>query len=290
VSVADEYDDDVVRPGEGQADGHTDGQTDDQTGAVLSDQEPETLSSTQLAERIGVTAQTIRNWAARGMPTAGTDGRGGLRFEEARARAWARANLGPNSHGGRRPGAGRKRRRSAWRDDLGLERAELRQSDRARRAAQARERLERLREEAAAGATPEADALELATDLCRLTDADLRLLAHLAPELTGLSPAGMGRLDKLLAAQKRLMELDRERGRLIAADEAARAWAEALRPVRERLDDLPERLADQLARELDLGHDRRRVAAEAAERCLREVRDALASGECTQGDTGDTHG
>lgn len=76
------------------------------------------FSVSEIARQLGVTAQTIRNWADReGMPVAFTDPKTGARwFDWPKIDAWRQANKvggeGPFSfgRGGRREGAGRKPR------------------------------------------------------------------------------------------------------------------------------------------------------------------------------------
>ncbi len=69
---------------------------------------PDLLTTSQLADRIGLAASTVRKYAQDGMPPAGHTPDGGRLRDEATCRAWLDDHLLDTGHGGRREGAGRK--------------------------------------------------------------------------------------------------------------------------------------------------------------------------------------
>lgn len=70
--------------------------------------QPGLVGTSALAAALGVTAQSIRNYAREGMPVAGRTPDGHARYDLAACQAWHKANKPEPAHGGRRPGAGRK--------------------------------------------------------------------------------------------------------------------------------------------------------------------------------------
>jgi hypothetical protein len=84
--------------------------TDEGGAWSLRDEPAALLTGGQLADRLGVTAETVRKWAVSGKITiAGQDARGRLyRLDQAEAQARGVAHAG--LHGGRREGSGRKPR------------------------------------------------------------------------------------------------------------------------------------------------------------------------------------
>lgn len=69
---------------------------------------PDLLTTSQLADRLGLAASTVRKYAQDGMPPAGHTPDGGRLWDEAACRAWLDDHVLDTGHGGRREGAGRK--------------------------------------------------------------------------------------------------------------------------------------------------------------------------------------
>jgi hypothetical protein len=69
---------------------------------------PDLLTTSQLADRLGLAASTVRKYAQDGMPPAGHTPDGGRLWDEATCRAWLDDHVLDTGHGGRREGAGRK--------------------------------------------------------------------------------------------------------------------------------------------------------------------------------------
>lgn len=215
-----------------------------------------------VARALGVTPQSVRNWTLKGMPCLAAGGPGvSARYDLAACRTWCAANHMHTGHGGERAGAGRKRgrpRKTAWRGEGGpaplLDRAEARQ--------RAVDRIAEL----AAGPGHDPEALDLAQDLCKLTASDLVVLAHVTPEASGLTPAAIARLDKLLAVQQRQREMAREMGELVRARDVRAAAEEAYGQLRQALEAGARAWAEDLSAMLELDGGQRREV----ERRLRE--------------------
>ena len=69
---------------------------------------PALLTTSQLAERLGLAASTVRKYAQEGMPPAGHTPDGGRLWDEDACRVWLADHILDTGHGGRREGAGRK--------------------------------------------------------------------------------------------------------------------------------------------------------------------------------------
>ncbi|MEQ9097103.1 MAG: hypothetical protein RIE32_12655 [Phycisphaerales bacterium] len=69
---------------------------------------PDLLTTSQLADRLGLAASTVRKYAQDGMPPSGHTPDGGRLWDEATCRAWLDDHVLDTGHGGRREGAGRK--------------------------------------------------------------------------------------------------------------------------------------------------------------------------------------
>lgn len=66
------------------------------------------LTTSQLADRLGLAASTVRKYAQDGMPPAGHTPDGARLWDEDACRAWLAEHVLDTGHGGRREGAGRK--------------------------------------------------------------------------------------------------------------------------------------------------------------------------------------
>ncbi|UYV11937.1 MAG: hypothetical protein NCW75_11595 [Phycisphaera sp.] len=69
---------------------------------------PDLLTTSQLADRLGLAASTVRKYAQDGMPPAGHMPDGSRLWDEYACRAWLAEHVLDTGHGGRREGAGRK--------------------------------------------------------------------------------------------------------------------------------------------------------------------------------------
>lgn len=69
---------------------------------------PDLLTTSQLADRLGLAASTVRKYAQEGMPLAGHTPDGARLWDEDACRAWLADHVLDTGHGGRREGAGRK--------------------------------------------------------------------------------------------------------------------------------------------------------------------------------------
>lgn len=69
---------------------------------------PDLLTTSQLADRLGLAASTVRKYAQDGMPPAGRTPDGSRLWDEATCRGWLDDHVLDTGHGGRREGAGRK--------------------------------------------------------------------------------------------------------------------------------------------------------------------------------------
>lgn len=69
---------------------------------------PDLLTTSQLADRVGLAASTVRKYAQDGMPPAGHTPDGSRLWDEDACRAWLADHVLDTGHGGRREGAGRK--------------------------------------------------------------------------------------------------------------------------------------------------------------------------------------
>lgn len=213
---------------------------------------PDGATTEEVAGVFGVTPQTVRNWQRRGMPCL-ADGRQGVsaRFDLKACKRWAAANKIDTGHGGDRAGAGRKKRRGRprknahqWRDGGGeplIDEAEK------------RKKAIDLVADLAGREHHDPEALDLATDLCKLTFHNLVTLAHLTPDVSGLTPAAVARLEKLLAVQQRQREFARSAGELVRASDVRREAGELLGELRQALEAGAKDTARELAAMLELG-------------------------------------
>ena len=69
---------------------------------------PDLLTTSQLADRLGLAASTVRKYAQDGMPPVGHAPDGSRLWDEDACRAWLAEHVLDTGHGGRREGAGRK--------------------------------------------------------------------------------------------------------------------------------------------------------------------------------------
>lgn len=186
--------------------------------------------SGEVAKQLGVTRQTIGNWAkgedGNPCPVLGVDEFGRKRFDVEAVRAWATKHRGFGGRGGAREGAGRKAEPSKL--------------------------------------FVEAEALD------ELKKSPLTLENMQAKVASGTAtPAEMKIVKDLLATIQTQREMDLEAGDLVKASEVKREWMRTLADLRRELDTLPSKLVQQLtvAMQLDpvgAGKVRETAAAEVA--------------------------
>lgn len=220
--------------------------TDDQ--GLTSDRLGELLGA-RLAEIAGhdpkpLTGQTARNWAKEGMPHRTVDGPRGVifRFDLEPCVRWARRHKLSAIQGGRRRGAGRKVR------DPGRATPSLPIDDAAEKAEQreaARSAIERI----LAGEL-DPDRIHLDAGLLKLSQADLQLIAWLEPDVSGFTESQAKRLQQLTRAVRDQMDIARERGQLVPADEVRETWKKHLDQLRARLERLGRELGPQMAADI----------------------------------------
>jgi hypothetical protein len=155
---------------------------------------------------------------------------------------WRRSNTAAKVHGGRRPGAGRKRN-PVPPDRRIVSAVEI--ADARRRA---RER--------------QSEFVHVA-DLLQVTHAELLAIVALEPEESGLDKAKLERLKLLQETRSKYREEQEHQGRLVDAEEAAAAFAARLMPVRERLDRLPSRVLRAVCAALEIDRARESAALDA---------------------------
>lgn len=251
------------------------------TDTLIKGDEPETLTTKELAQylfdkdivRVGdkpVSTQTIRNWMGGGMPCKVKGERAGPsnRFDADECVSWLRSNR-TDGRGGIRVGAGRPPKRkgkhknpkraprgeSVWRTEAGGDEPRLvsdemiEEADRRRSAS---DRLGELAKKTAAEAAIDPDVISLEYHTCKLTHADLVLLAHLPPDVSGLHPAAVQRLEKLETIQSRQIERLKALGELVPVRDVRREAAEVYGELRQALDNGAKELARELAATLGL--------------------------------------
>jgi len=223
------------------------GETTDQTPPhavgfhLTTDEYP--LTSGQLAARVGVSAQTVRNHAAK---LAGEEGGGharkdperGWRFKPSAVAAWRHA-VPSARKGGRRRGAGRKK--TVGDRPLTKTAADM---DAARRAVR-----ERLTADAD-GELPAVDASVLMRidHVVRCTTEELAVLAATGgPSRELMSDAQVRRHSELLANKERALKLAKEEGTLVPAAQVADAWSKEQARVRDQIQTLPKRIGPRVA-------------------------------------------
>ncbi len=216
------------------------------------------LTSGQLAARVGVSAQTVRNHAAK---LAGEEGGGharkdperGWRFKPSAVAAWRHA-VPSARKGGRRRGAGRKK--TVGDRPLTKTAADM---DAARRAVR-----ERLTADAD-GELPAVDASVLMRidHVVRCTTEELAVLAATGgPSRELMSDAQVRRHSELLANKERALKLAKEEGTLVPAAQVADAWREALGGVANTLESTPKRAAARIAAACWPGDSERKAVAQ----------------------------
>lgn len=246
--------------------------------------QPAGLTTRELAERLGKTPQTVRNWTREGMPCLSE---GGLnrpgRFDEAACRRWIAAHKSGLGRGGERERAGRtpnkkRRKKREWREGPSplLEDAEKKK--------RANERLAELAGTTGAQAAVDPEVVALERDVCKLTHADLVLLAHLIPDVSGLTGGAVQRLEKLETIQSRQLERHKAAGRLLDAGHVRQTYEAVFGELRARIDASAKDTAGELAAALELdGEGHKRVEKVLKERAaglvasLREVGSAEAA-------------
>ena len=249
------------------------------TGELIDGASPQGLTTEELAgelrERLKLakppTTQTIRNWAKAGMRPL-TPGKPGVsaRFDPDACERWVRENRSGLGRGGERERAGRpsdrkKGRKSRWRDEPSplLEGAEKRQ--------RANERIAELAQASSAEALADPEVIALERQACKLAHADLVLLAHLTPEVSGLSGAAIQRLEKLETIQSRQVEREKAMGRLLVAGDVRATYERLFGELRQAIDASAGDTAAAIAAMLELdGEGHKKV-----EKLLKERGEAL---------------
>ena len=220
---------------------------------LIADAQPVGLTTRELAEKLGRTAQSVRNWVDEGMPYLEEGQRSGnpYRFDEQACRKWLAANKAGFGRGGTREGAGRPKKKrkakaTAWRAGDGplIDEAERRQ--------RVNERVAELAGTAAAEAALDPDVLALESDRCKLTPDDLVLLAYLEPSVSGMTKGALERLEKLEGFYKRRMERLKAQGELVPAREVRQAAQAMLAELRTTLEAGARGWAERIAGELGL--------------------------------------
>lgn len=201
------------------------------------------MTSSGIARKLGVTDQTVRNWARRGLRSCGADQRGRPLYRLSAARLFVRREIGERK-GGRRPRAGRPRggRRNPLVTELPVVRAaRAEQAERRERVA----RVNELKKKAEEGTASVDELMEL---------------AGITEEQGGLTKAQAERSETILRMAKLRQELDRAAGRLVDAAEVRSVWARALTRLRSQLLGLPPKAAAAVAAALGLDAGKAMVA------------------------------
>lgn len=213
------------------------------------------LSGAQLSRRWGVSVETIRRRRTAGMPTAGSSARGPV-YDLGQCKAWLREQR-HTRHGGNRRGTPR-------RDAEGDEKTGGAGSPKGNKPDSS------PRSPPHGGEDPGRPG-----DLTQMTAVELRALALLAPEVSGLTPAAAGRMLDLIRIQERQIEVDRRRGLLLPREGVEAAWAGLIHAAVARLESLPARLAPQIAQALG-APERAQAAREILEGGIRRALAELA--------------
>lgn len=226
----------------------------------------QTATSHLAARSMGVTPQTIANWAKRGMAAAaavGTNDAGHTLYDLAKLRAWANQNVGW-VHGGKRKNSGRKPGLFALAD---------------------RERKEATKAGAPIASLPALDPEDVET----LEDVDS--MFRLAEE--GKLPyAKVQALKALMDAKIKKQQYDLESGLLMDSREWATELSRFLGSLRTRIEAMPGRITASLAQTLgvtgpeELAKIRAALVAE-SDAWVRDVHDfGVQAAEKTQPATG----
>lgn len=168
-----------------------------------------------LANSLGVTKQTVRNWRERGMPA--TDSPGGYTYDPGACERWAKENAKYKRHGGRRQRAGRKK-----------------QTPPAPLAAEFDAAL--LADEIAKRDSPPSGAMRI-DDLLYLTPDELRTLVQRS-DISNLSAAQADLLKGLLDTRRADLRLREIEGSFVPAGEIALTWTKRLAALRRSMESL----------------------------------------------------
>lgn len=197
-----------------------------------------TLTTGALAERVGVTTQTVRNHAAKlGSAHAkrGTDG--AWVFKPSAVHAW-RHTVPAARKGGKRRGAGRKP--IAGEKPLTKTATDIQQAR-----ADVRERMTPDEN----GELPAVDPAKLMrlSDVLRCTKPELAVLVSVGgPADHLLGDAQVRRLAELQELQTKQLRLEKEKGTLVPVEQVADAWEREQRRVREQVQTLPKRVGPRV--------------------------------------------
>ena len=198
-----------------------------------------------------VSTQTIRNHADAGR-LKGTKTADGWRFDPSVAlEQWTRNRPTPKK-GGKRRGAGRKKRQAPA--PLTREMADIRATQQAVRA--------RLVADEHGNLPPPPPGAMPVMDVLRITRDELTVLASFrGRDRDALSNVELDRIDTVQRQKSSELKLAREMGELVPAAEIAAAWTEAIGPIAARVEDLPKRVAARVATACWPGDEKRATIA-----------------------------
>jgi hypothetical protein len=217
-----------------------------------------------LAKLLGVTVQTVYNYRDAGMKPDGVNGAGHAVWDAEKAREWVKGYRPATGKGGRRPGAGRKKK---------SDRATERQSD-SEGAAERKSESETAAGPAVALSHDRTAALPPATP-GRVDVSSVEAVLRSVGDLE-LRPLDVKNAGELLGVATARLELDQSLGRVVDAAEAFSAWGRALATVRRQLDGLPGRIVEA-AVSLGLAPDKGVEMRERVEAEVRRVKGMLAA-------------
>lgn len=216
----------------------TDGTTTANEGFALAEEDHFRLTTGELAKRLGVTSQTVRNHADKlGGAVARKDSERGWRFTPDAIAAWKRTVPAART-GGKRRNAGRKpiagdKPLTQNASDIQATRKDI------------RERM--TPDESGQLAPPPAGAMR-SIDVLHCTKAELLVLVSTGgPREDLLDDPRVRRVSEVLDLQFKQTRLDKERGALVPADQVADAWSREAQRVRDRVQTLPKRVGPRVA-------------------------------------------
>ena len=202
-------------------------------------EEPDGLIGPQLARELGISSQTVLNYADDGMPVVGTRRGGNGReinvYDLATCREWIKQNKGTPNKGGKREGAGRKHKTGPQTGRGGYE-----LTAGAVELGQKRKRAEKLLDELAAVPDHE-KRISIENGLLNMSMSELRLISVLEPEVTGLTKAATDRLHNLVAIRRKMLDMRRDEGGLIEVRDTELEWTRRLASLRAALEGLAPR-------------------------------------------------
>lgn len=221
--------------------GETHGQTPPCDGGfTLEADDGYTLTSGQLAERVGVSDQTVRNHASKlGGEHARKHAKAGWRFRPSAVEVWK--HVVPSARkGGKRRGSGRKK--TLGERPLTKAAADVSHAKQAIR--------DRLTRDPETGELPHVDPTKLmrTIDVLRCTREELALIvsfAHIDESL--LSDAQKRSLREAVDLKAADLKLEKEMGTLVPVEGIARAWGEESRRIRDQVETIGRRVSKPIA-------------------------------------------